>query len=74
MTNAQAGFCVLVACWGLGVTFPIALRYLWANEKPKVPGTKLVLVFVALTLGWTFALELLINWLRGQPPDQEDDS
>lgn len=74
MTDAQFGVGVCLAIWLMGVSFPIALRFLWTHEKPQAPLIKLVLIFVAFTLGWTFALDRFISWLRGLPPDPEDES
>lgn len=74
MTDVQFGVGVCLAIWLMGVSFPIALRFLWTNEKPQSPLIKLVLIFVAFTLGWTFALDQFISWLRGLPPDPEDES
>lgn len=67
--------CLAVGCWILGAGFSFSMRFLWIQEeKPIVPLTQLVLFLVALTLGWTFALDAFISWLRGLPPDQEDKS
>lgn len=74
MSDREFVACLAIGCWILGAGFAFALRWLWVHEKPITPLTKLILLFVAMTLGWTFALDVFISWLRGLPPDQEDKS